>query len=94
MGWTETMRWPDEREFLQWAEMRLLCRDSRSGRRVRMHRPWRDFDTFLEDMGPAPSNWHVLERIDPDGDFTPENCRWTKPRGRRAASERLTESFS
>ena len=43
---------------------------------------------FLEDMGRAPAN-HTLERIDPDGDYTPENCKWVEKR-RQARNTRRT----
>jgi hypothetical protein len=47
------------------------------GRGITVCQRWvESFDNFLADMGSKPSPKHSIHRVNNDGDYTPDNCRW------------------
>jgi hypothetical protein len=86
-------------EYRIWSGIITRCEDAAShayssygGRGITMCDRWRmGFESFLADMGPRPSSRHSVERLDNDGPYSPENCRWATPldQGRNKRNNRL-----
>jgi hypothetical protein len=71
-------------EHKSWSEMIARCENTdnsrypRYGARgIKVCQRWRDsFQDFFADMGERPSAAHSIDRLNNDGHYEPDNCRW------------------
>lgn len=85
--------------YSTWQDMIRRCSDpsrpaykNYGGRGIVVCDRWlKSFDAFVSDMGSRPEGMQI-DRIDNDGPYAPENCRWVTPK-ENLRNRRMTEAL-
>jgi hypothetical protein len=82
----------NSKTYKQWSDLKNRCDNPKhqayknyGGRGITYCPLWADYENFLADMGECPAGLSI-DRVNNDGNYEPENCRWTTTKVQRSNS--------
>jgi hypothetical protein len=91
---TRTHGMTDTPTYSTWCAMKTRCTNANfpgyelyGARGITVCARWLNFENFLADMGERPPRL-TIDRIDPNGNYEPGNCRWATPSQQRRNQRR------